>query len=156
VIAYSKESTELGAGVGAADGEMADGMMATPEPADLRSIGPETQVTAIRYYGDTYHVTTAMGKTLPFGEFNLRFKTDRAPRGRRRPACAAASQHDGRSGVRDLRDTQGNQRLRPPFLCSAPGRWQARTGRTILGGVRQTAPRWRALETLNPPCEAIA
>lgn len=52
------------------------GMMAQGEMVKLKEIGPNGQVKAIRYCGDTYHVTTAAGKTLAFWEFNLRFKTD--------------------------------------------------------------------------------
>jgi len=38
-------------------------------------------VTAIRYCRDSYFVTLATGKTLPFWEFNLRFKTNGSPEG---------------------------------------------------------------------------
>ena len=58
------------------------GMMGAPgELADLKSLGPGQQVTAIRYCGDTYHVTTAAGEALPFWAFNLRFKTDSSAKG---------------------------------------------------------------------------
>lgn len=58
------------------------GMMGAPgELADLKSVGPGQQVTAIRYCGDTYHITTAAGEALPFWEFNLRFKTDSSDKG---------------------------------------------------------------------------
>jgi cytochrome c len=101
VIAYLKETTELAAGGGPAGGEMAGGMMATPEPADLKSIGPEGQVTAIRYCGDTYQVTTAAGETLAFWEFNLRFKTDSSAKGppKGRPALLSASMMGDRAFV---------------------------------------------------------
>ena len=79
-------------------------MMAGPELADLKAIGPEGQVTSIRYCGDTYEVTTVAGHTIPFWEFNLRFKTDferrrGPPKGR--PALLPASMMR-RSGLRDL------------------------------------------------------
>jgi cytochrome c len=77
VIAYLKDATESAAGGGAAGG----GMMAASELADLKSIGPEGQVAAIRYCGDTYEVTTAAGQAIPFWEFNLRFKTDSSAKG---------------------------------------------------------------------------
>lgn len=48
---------------------------------DLKTLGPEYQVMAIRYCRDTYEVATADGTTVPFWEFNLRFKTDSSPRG---------------------------------------------------------------------------
>lgn len=43
---------------------------------DLKTLGADRQVQAIRYCHDTYHVTTADGKTADFWEANLRFKTD--------------------------------------------------------------------------------
>lgn len=50
-------------------------MMMKPTP-DPKAAGRERQVSAIRYCGDTYHITTVTGETIPFWEFNLRFKTD--------------------------------------------------------------------------------
>ncbi len=43
---------------------------------NLKEADSASQVTAIRYCGDTYRLTTADGKTQAFWEFNLRFKTD--------------------------------------------------------------------------------
>ncbi len=43
---------------------------------DLKKLGADRQVQAIRYCSDTYHVTTADGQTADFWEANLRFKTD--------------------------------------------------------------------------------
>jgi cytochrome c len=43
---------------------------------NLKEAGADSQLTAIRYCGDTYRLTTADGKTHTFWEFNLRFKTD--------------------------------------------------------------------------------
>jgi cytochrome c len=51
-------------------------MMADPVRPDLKTLGPERRVKAIRHCGDGYHVTTEDGRTVPFWEFNLRFKTD--------------------------------------------------------------------------------
>lgn len=48
---------------------------------DLKKAGPETRVAAIRHCGDTYWVTTASGRVMPYWEFNLRFKTDASPSG---------------------------------------------------------------------------
>jgi cytochrome c len=100
VIAYLKDATESAAG-GAAGGGMAGGTMAAPELADLKSIGPEGQVAAIRYCGDTYEVTTVAGQTIPFWEFNLRFKTDSSPNGppKGRPALLPASMSGDRAFV---------------------------------------------------------
>jgi cytochrome c len=43
---------------------------------DLKKLGADRQVQAIRYCRDTYRVTTADGHTADFWEANLRFKTD--------------------------------------------------------------------------------
>ena len=52
-----------------------------PQFEDLKKLGPDHQVQAIRYCRDTYHVTTADGATADFWEVNLRFKTDSAATG---------------------------------------------------------------------------
>jgi cytochrome c len=100
VIAYLKDTTERAAG-GATGGGMAGAMMAAPELADLKSIGPEGQVAAIRYCSDTYEVTTVAGQTIPFWEFNLRFKTDSSAKGppKGRPALLPASMSGDRAFV---------------------------------------------------------
>jgi cytochrome c len=49
--------------------------------ADLRRAPDTSRIAAIRHCGDTYHVTNAKGDTVPFWEFNLRFKTDSGPGG---------------------------------------------------------------------------
>jgi cytochrome c len=101
VIAYLKDTTERAAGGGGAGGGMMGGMMAAPELADLKAIGPEGQVAAIRYCGDTYEVTTVAGQTIPFWEFNLRFKTDSSAKGppNGRPALLPASMSGDRAFV---------------------------------------------------------
>jgi cytochrome c len=101
VIAYLKDTTERAAGGGGAGGGMMGGMMAAPELADLKAIGPEGQVAAIRYCGDTYEVTTVAGQTIPFWEFNLRFKTDSSAKGppKGRPALLPASMSGDRAFV---------------------------------------------------------
>ena len=48
---------------------------------DLKKLGADDQVQAIRYCHDTYHVTTADGQTTDFWEANLRFKTDSSDTG---------------------------------------------------------------------------
>jgi cytochrome c len=69
--------------------------------ADLKSIGPARQVKIIRHCGDTYRVTTAAGETIPFWEFNLRFKTDGGELGppKGRPALLRASMQGDRAFV---------------------------------------------------------
>lgn len=42
---------------------------------DLKKLGNDRQVQAIRYCHDSYYVTTADGQTTDFWEANLRFKT---------------------------------------------------------------------------------
>ncbi len=56
---------------------------------------------AIRHCGDGYHVTTEDGRTVPYWEFNLRFKTDSRPRGpaRGRPVLLAAGMQGDRASV---------------------------------------------------------
>jgi cytochrome c len=101
VIAYLKDATEGAASGGGAGAGMMGGMMAAPELADLKAIGPEVQVAAIRYCGDTYQVTTVAGQTIPFWEFNLRFKTDSSAKGppKGRPALLPASMSGDRAFV---------------------------------------------------------
>lgn len=48
---------------------------------DLKNLAKNQQVRSIRYCGDTYYVTTGSGETIPFWEFNLRFKTDSSKSG---------------------------------------------------------------------------
>ncbi len=69
--------------------------------ADLEALGPESQVEAITYCGDTYHVTTLAGTRIPFWEFNLRFKTDSSDQGppKGRPALLRASMMGDRAFV---------------------------------------------------------
>lgn len=76
LIAYLKAVAE-GKAPQAPDG----GMMAASPKGDLRHVGKDRRVTAIRHCGDAYHVTTEAGRTRPFWEFNLRFKTDSIPIG---------------------------------------------------------------------------
>jgi cytochrome c len=56
-------------------------MRAGPIRTDLRALGPEHHVRAIRRCGDGYHVSMGDGRTLPYWEYNLRFKTDGSPQG---------------------------------------------------------------------------
>ncbi len=76
------------------------GMMA-PARSDLKTLGPERRVKAIRYCGDGYHVTTEDGRTVPFWEFNLRFKTDSSPLGpsRGKPVLMPAGMQGDRASI---------------------------------------------------------
>ena len=68
---------------------------------DLKAIGPDDQVASISHCGDTYRVATAAGKTTPFWEFNLRFKTDSSDKGpaKGKPALLPASMGGDRAFV---------------------------------------------------------
>jgi cytochrome c len=57
------------------------GMMGGGSRSDLKRVGKDRRVTSIRHCGDAYHVMTEAGRTTPFWEFNLRFKTDSSPLG---------------------------------------------------------------------------
>ena len=75
--------------------------MAGSARPDLKALGPERRVKAIRHCGDGYHVTTEDGQTMPFWEFNLRFKTDSSPQGpaRGRPVLLRAGMQGDRVSV---------------------------------------------------------
>lgn len=81
-------------------GGMMGGMGGGQDP-NLKKIGPDTQVTTITYCHDTYRVTTADGKTRPFWERNLRFKTDSGKDGPEagKPAIIPAGMMGDRAAV---------------------------------------------------------
>jgi len=86
LIAYFKVAAAGGDGPPNTAGEggmMGGGMAGSSDMPDLKAASPDQQVTAIRYCGDSYYVTTAAGEPHPFWEFNLRFKTDSSERGPR-------------------------------------------------------------------------
>ena len=72
LIAYLKEASSAPPSALRVGGMMGGGA----QFPDLKKLGPEHQVQAIRYCRDTYHVETADGKTEDYWEANLRFKTD--------------------------------------------------------------------------------
>ena len=76
-------------------------MMAGPTRPDLKTLGPGRRVKAIRHCGDGYRVTTEDGRTVPFWEFNLRFKTDSSPLGpsRGRPVLVPAGMQGDRTSI---------------------------------------------------------
>jgi cytochrome c len=90
LIAYLQTATAEGGTPRESTGQggMMGGGMAGSDMPDLKAVGPEQQVTAIRYCSDSYYITTAAGETHPFWEFNLRFKTDSSESGPR-PGHAA-------------------------------------------------------------------
>src|SRR5690349_777839 len=74
---------------------------APPRLADLKKLGPDKQVRAIRICRDSYFVTTADGHIAPFWEPNLRFETDSSDRGPRAgtPAILPAGMMGDRASV---------------------------------------------------------
>ena len=82
-------------------GRTGGAMTRGPELRDLKKVESGRQVTSVRYCADTYHVTTADGKTLPFWEFNLRFKSDSSDKGptKGRPVLLRASMQGDRAFV---------------------------------------------------------
>lgn len=96
LVAYLKAVSE-----GKAPAPQAGGMMPAPQLADLETAGPDSRVSAIRYCGDTYHVTTVGGETSTFWEFNLRLKTDSTGRGPRKgqPVLVGAGMMGDRAQV---------------------------------------------------------
>jgi cytochrome c len=105
LIAYLKAVAE-----GKAPSAPGAGMMAARPKTDLKQVAKERRVTAIRHCGDGYHVTTEAGRTIPFWEFNLRFKTDSSPLGpeRGKPVLAPGGMQGDRaqvvfSGLDDLK-----------------------------------------------------
>ena len=95
LIAYLKTATQAGSS------QAAGGMMGGPGIDDLKALGPESQIEAITYCGDTYRITTRAGETIPFWEFNLRFKTDSSDKGppRGRPALLQSGMMGDRAFV---------------------------------------------------------
>ena len=105
LIAYLKAVAE-----GKAPPAPGGGMMGASARSDLKQVGKDRRVTSIRHCGDAYHVTTEAGRTMPFWEFNLRFKTDSGPLGpeRGKPVLVQAGMQGDRaqvvfSGLDDLK-----------------------------------------------------
>lgn len=71
LVAYLRASTE---------GKAPPARRAAALP-DLKKAPPHAVVSAMRHCGDTYFVTNGAGATLPFWDFNLRFKTDSSASG---------------------------------------------------------------------------
>ncbi|MGH6928776.1 MAG: c-type cytochrome [Dongiaceae bacterium] len=99
LIAYLQQAGSGEAGAAEDEGGMM-GMMSGDVPS-LKQLQPNQEVTAIRYCGDTYNVTTANGETVPFWERNLRFKTDSSADGpeKGKPALLPAGMMGDRASV---------------------------------------------------------
>lgn len=74
VIAFLKNASH--GKMPAAGVSRGDGMAMAPQFHDLHRVAPDRQVRSMRICRDSYFVTTGDGKTTPFWEPNLRFKTD--------------------------------------------------------------------------------
>ena len=111
LLAFLKEATKPGApqqtaqqggmkGMGRMMGGMG-GMMGGGRDPNLKTLEPGQQVKAITHCHDTYRVTTADGKTRPFWERNLRFKTDSSEDGPEKgtPALTPAGMMGDRADV---------------------------------------------------------
>src|SRR5712691_106669 len=96
LIAYLKALAE-----GKAPPAPGGGMMGAGPKSDLKHVGKDRRVTAIRHCGDAYHVTVETGRTTPYWEFNLRFKTDSSPLGPEpgRPVLASQGMQGDRAQV---------------------------------------------------------
>jgi cytochrome c len=62
--------------------EMVKSRAASASPLrDLKTVGPEGQVTTVRDLGGTFEITTADGRVAVISEINLRFKIDSSVQG---------------------------------------------------------------------------
>ena len=66
-----------------AEGDSTAGSRAVSPPLlrDLKTVGLEGQVTAVRHVGNTFEITTADGRVAVVCEINLRFKIDSSEQG---------------------------------------------------------------------------
>jgi cytochrome c len=85
LIAFLKHAStgEVPAAGAEGGGGMGGGMMGgmAPRFTDLKKVGPDKQVRAIRSCRDSYFVATADGKTRAFWDHSLRFETDASASG---------------------------------------------------------------------------
>lgn len=100
-ISDAKQRADLIAFLKEASARPAPAAAAGPGFQDLKKLGPDRQVQAIRYCHDTYRVTTADGQTTDFWEANLRFKTDSSNSGPLpgKPAIMPAGMQGDRASV---------------------------------------------------------
>lgn len=80
-IADERVRADLIAFLRAADEGKAPAARGAPPLPDLKGAPSSAVVARLRHCGDTYFVTNADGKTIPYWEFNLRFKTDSSASG---------------------------------------------------------------------------
>lgn len=63
------------------DGTARSRATSAPSLRDLKTVGPEGQVTTVRHVGSAFEITTADGRTAVVSEINLRFKVDSSGQG---------------------------------------------------------------------------
>ncbi|MEX2240022.1 MAG: cytochrome C [Burkholderiales bacterium] len=80
-VAEAGVRADLIAFLRAADEGKAPGARRAPAPPDLKRASSSAVVARLRHCGDTYFVTNGDDKTIPYWEFNLRFKTDSSATG---------------------------------------------------------------------------
>jgi cytochrome c2 len=109
LIAYLRAAKAVGgrppesAGQG---GMMGNGMAGSSDMPDLKTLGPEQQVTAMRQllcHDRRRADPRVLGVQPPLQD---RFERERSAPG---PCCPAARRHDGRQGICDLRSARGDQ-----------------------------------------------
>ncbi len=97
LVAFLKNAGAKGGTAGAP----AEGKRQTPDLPHLKQAPAENQVKAIRYCRDSYFVTVATGKVLPYWEFNLRLKTDSSANGpaKGKPVLTGAGMRGDRASI---------------------------------------------------------
>lgn len=80
-IADARVRADLIAFLRAGDAGKAPAARRAPPLPDLKGAPSSSIVSRLRHCGDAYFVTNADGKTIPYWEFNLRFKTDSSASG---------------------------------------------------------------------------
>jgi cytochrome c len=100
-IADAKVRADLIAFLRAAAAGDAPAARRMPALPDLKRAPSSAVVSRLQHCGDTYLVTNADGKTIPYWEFNLRFKTDSGASGpaRGRPVLVSQGMQGDRAQV---------------------------------------------------------
>lgn len=105
VIAYLKAVSEGKAPAAPRGGGMMGDRMGGA-PANLKQVGPDSQVVSLRHCRDTYVIRTAAGATRKVWEYNVRLKTD--------------SSADGPSAGKPVMTNSGMQGDRVSIVFASP------------------------------------
>ncbi len=82
LVAFLMIATNVNtAGQALEDGLVPEKYLRGPAPPVLADVPPTFKVTSIRHCGDSYFVTTADGRSVPYWEKNVRLKIDSAETG---------------------------------------------------------------------------